>query len=250
MASKTRSFHIKQAWVKEKVPDTTLTCFEMDTRMHPEFQKNKESHNLFLTRPGSVTAIVSALFALGLAGCGNNDTSTAEQAPPTIVVAPPASPAATPTPPGSDTNAGPGGATGTNAALAEEINTKIVRNTQMTGSRVIAIVDDAGVATLNGFVQNQQQKALAAKAAQNTSGVTSVKNKLEIRPTGGTGKTPKPSLAPPTTNIIVVPSGSSNPPAAPPAPPASPAPGEGTTPAATPTPDPNATPLGGYTAPG
>lgn len=199
-----------------------------------------------LKRSSSVTMIIPAFFALALAGCGNNDTGTAGEAPTTVVVAPAPSattPTATPTPPGSDTNAGPGGATGTNAALAEEINTKIVRNTQMTGSRVTAIVDDAGVATLNGFVQNQQQKALAAKAAQNTSGVASVKNKLEIRPTGGTGKTPKPTPAPPTTNIIVVPGGNNSPTAAPPAP----APGTATTPAATP--DPDATPLGGYTAP-
>jgi len=74
----------------------------------------------------------------------------------------------------------------------------------MTGSRVTAVVDDAGVATLNGFVQNQQQKALAAKAAENTPGVVSVKNKLEIRPTGGAGKTPK-TPPPVQTKVIVVP---------------------------------------------
>jgi hypothetical protein len=117
----------------------------------------------------------------------------------------------------NDTNAGAGGATGTQTALADEISKTITRNTQMTGSRVNVVVDDAGVATLTGFTQNQQQKALAEKAAKNTAGVSLVVNKLDIRPTGGTGKAkPTPPPAGPQTQIIVVPGATA--PAAPPAP--------------------------------
>jgi hypothetical protein len=132
-------------------------------------------------------------------------------------------------------NAGPGGPTGTQAALADEVNKRIIRNPQMTGSRVNVVVDDIGVATLTGFTQNQQQKALAAKAAENTAGIVSVANKLEIRPTGGVGKAPKPTPSPSvTTHIIVVP----GPPAAAPAPrpSASPWEGGGESPAPAPTP--------------
>jgi hypothetical protein len=114
----------------------------------------------------------------------------------------------------NDTNAGPGGATGTQTALADEISKSITRNTQMTGSRVNVVVDSAGVATLTGFTQNQQQKALAEKAAKNTTGISVVSNKLEIRPTGGVGKA-APAPSGPKTQIIIVPGAA---PAAPQAP--------------------------------
>lgn len=108
-----------------------------------------------------------------------------------------------------NTNAGPGGATGTEVEIADEINKKIIRNPQMTGSRVNVVVDTGGMATLSGFTQNQQQKALALKAAKETAGVLDVKDKLEIRPTGGTGKTPKPAPQPQTTIVVVPQAGSS-----------------------------------------
>jgi hypothetical protein len=109
-----------------------------------------------------------------------------------------------------NTNAGPGGATGTETEIADEINKKIIRNPQMTGSRVNVVVDAAGMATISGFTQNQQQKALALKAAKETAGVLDVKDKLEIRPTGGTGKTPKPAPQQPQTTIVVVPQAGSS----------------------------------------
>ena len=152
----------------------------------------------------------TALFTCGIAaalmtGCGDKapDTSTTviNQAAPTAAAPAPAASGKVVT---NDTNAGPGGATGTQTALADTISRTITRNTQMTGSRVNVVVDSAGVATLTGFTQNQQQKALAEKAAKEAVGITSVSNKLEIRPTGGTGKA-TPAPAAPQTQIIVVP---------------------------------------------
>jgi hypothetical protein len=142
-----------------------------------------------------VVASTLSLAALAAAGCQNTD-STPPTNTTTIIHDAPASSARTvaaadgaASAQGSNTNAGPGGATGASSTTADAINTTIVRNTQMTGSRVTAVVDSAGTATLNGFVQNAQQKALAEKAAKDTPGVSGLKDKLEIRPTGGAGKT-------------------------------------------------------------
>jgi hypothetical protein len=200
---------------------------------HPKMSRNLDIDRL---RRWSLFAAGGAAFmALTAAGCGDDRSASETPAATTTVVsnsqptgttttttvttAP--SPAPTVPPITESVNAGPGGATGTQAELADEVNKRIIRNPQMTGSRVNVVVDDAGVATLTGFTQNQQQKALAAKAAENTTGVVSVVNKLEIRPTGGTGKAPKPAPTPaaPKTQIIVVP----GPPAAAPSPAPSPA---------------------------
>ena len=144
-----------------------------------------------------VAAMALSIVGLVAAGCTSNDT--ADNTPPaTTVIA--TAPGTTTTVSSSEhpaiiahstgTNAGPGGATGTMPMTADAINAAIVHNTQMTGSRVTAVVDNAGVATLTGFVQNAQQKALAEKTARDAAGINGVKNKLDIRPTGGTGKTP------------------------------------------------------------
>ena len=79
-----------------------------------------------------------------------------------------------------NTNAGPGTSNGTDTATADAVNTAIVHNKQMTGSRVEVVVTD-GVARLNGTVQDQQQKALAGTTASNTPGVSSVLNKTASR---------------------------------------------------------------------
>lgn len=171
----------------------------------------------------NLSLAVLGIACLGLAaGCAPKEP---EPSTTTTVVVPSstAPPASTTARTGSDTNAGPGGPSGTQSAIADEINKAIVRNTQMTGSRITAVVDDSGVATLTGTAQNEQQKALAEKAATGTTGVQSVKNKVVIAPTGGVGKTPKTPATPPTggsagntTTIIVQPgestSGTTNPP--------------------------------------
>ena len=167
-------------------------------------------------RPSFAAIGVLSLMALTAAGCNSTPDSAPLSRNTTIIV-----PARTGestvtsaempagTVPVSNTNAGPGGATGTQAGIADRINAAIVHNTQMTGSRVTALVDSSGVATLNGFVQNGQQKALAEKAARDTAGVSSLKDKLEIRPTGGAGKTK-------TVVLTALPDGSGAPATAPP----------------------------------
>ncbi len=153
-------------------------------------------------------AVVAAFLT---AGC-HDDTPPAP-----AVVTPPASSTTTVVPSGSvsapgavttapvpdtkiNTNAGPGGSTGTDAALADQINTAIVHNKQMTGSRV-EVVATAGVVTLNGTVQNQQQKGLAQTTAQNVPGVGSIKNKLMIVTTGGAK--PKPMVVTKTKTVVI-----------------------------------------------
>ena len=162
-------------------------------------------------------AVFAAAFLGVLGGCSSNNAADESSAPPaasttTVVTSTPdaSTTATTTTTPGTpprneNTNAGPGGATGTETALADEINKKIIRNPQMTGSRVTAVVDASGVAVLTGFTQNRQQKALAEKSARDTVGVSSVNNKIEIRPTGGARRTVRTPPPAPKTTVIVVP---------------------------------------------
>lgn len=159
-----------------------------------------------MKRMSLIAVTGAALAAFGVAGCGDND---ADEPSTTVVTTAPGSATVGTTevgrtPQTNNTNAGPGGATGAYDTIADAVNDKIRTNTQMTGSRITAVADAAGVVTLTGTAQNPQQKALAERAARNTAGVTSVKNKVEIRPTGGAGKTPPP---PPVTKtkVIVVP---------------------------------------------
>ena len=174
--------------------------------------------------------LVGAAALLPLAGCGSEEAD--EGSTTTVVTTTPDATTTTTTggttviaekPPTNNVNAGPGSEAGTDEATTKAVKEAIYANKQMTGSRIEVVVT-GGVATLTGIVQNQQQKALAAKAATNTSGVIDVKNKIEIRPTGG-AKSPKPKAPAPATRteVIVVP--------APAAPPAEPAPTEPVTPA-------------------
>jgi len=165
-----------------------------------------------LTRFSSRTAAagISALIAAALlAGC-HDDTpppsSTVVNTPPasTTTVAPGGAATTAPmTTPDTkiNVNAGPGGSTGTDAALADQVNTAIVHNKQMTGSRVEAVAS-GGTVTLTGQVQNQQQKALAEKTASQVPGVSSdIKNKLIIVSTGGAK--PKPKVVTKTKTIVI-----------------------------------------------
>ena len=152
--------------------------------------------------PGA--ALGGLLAALAVSGCSNNQpatpptntvVTTTPSAPPTTTttVTPGGTTTATANPNGPDTkintNAGPGTSNGTDVDTAEAIKKAIVDNNQMTGSRVEPVVT-GGVARLNGTVQNQQQKALAATTASKTPGVSSVINKLQIVATGGAHATP------------------------------------------------------------
>lgn len=159
---------------------------------------------LFLKRFAGAAAC-AALAVMTLAGCGHDETppanttvvnpTPAPMAPSTTTttVVPGASSTTTMAGPDTkvNTNAGPGTSNGTDTALSDAVNTAIVHNKQMTGSRV-EVLATAGVVTLNGQVQNQQQKALAETTASKTPGVSSVKNKLIIVTTGGAK--PKPVI--------------------------------------------------------
>ena len=142
-------------------------------------------------------AVCGLLAAIAVVGCSNNEpatpptntvVNTAPAPSSTTVVTPGAATTTTTTPGGPDTkintNAGPGTSNGTDVDTAEAIKKAIVDNNQMTGSRVEPVVT-GGVARLNGTVQNQQQKALAATTAAKVPGVSQVMNKLQIVATGG-----------------------------------------------------------------
>ncbi len=165
----------------------------------------------FFPRPGRTVAVTAGalLAALLMAGCHDDNppaNTVVTTPPPAPVVAAPSGttttmggPAATPDTK-INTNAGAGTSNGTDTATADQINTAIVHNKQMTGSRVEPVVT-AGVATLNGQVQNQQQKALAESTARQVAGVSSIKNKLIIVTTGGAK--PKPMVVTKTKTVYV-----------------------------------------------
>jgi hypothetical protein len=180
------------------------------TRNHAPITCNSRVERLRIAALFAAGGAALATLSLGAVGCGDRSAdegtstttvvSNAEPGTTTVTTSTAPSPAASVPATTESVNAGPGDANGTQAKLADDINTRIIRNPQMTGSRVNVVVDDAGTATLTGFTQNQQQKALAAKAAEDTSGVVSVKNKIEIRPTGGVKPPP-----PPAPKVIVAP---------------------------------------------
>jgi hypothetical protein len=139
------------------------------------------------------------------AGCSNDR----DQTPPTVVTTTAPAPQPTTTyvgpvagqvnpgavPQTNNTNAGPGGPTGTD--LGDQITREIHTNAQMTGSRITAVSTVDGTVRLTGQAQDQQQKALAAKTAKNEPGTTSVIDKIQIVPTGGV----KEAAAPPKVII-------------------------------------------------
>ena len=151
------------------------------------------------------TAICVAAAGWLTAGCNSDRdqtpptvvTTTAPAPPPsTTYVGPTTPPMAgqvnpTAVPQTNNTNAGPGGPTGTE--LGDRITREIHTNAQMTGSRITAVSTVDGTVRLTGRAQNQQQRALAAKTAKNEPGTTSVIDKIQIVPTGGI----KTAAAPP-----------------------------------------------------
>jgi len=141
---------------------------------------------------GRMLMALGAAIALGT-GCANRQQA---ETPPTVIQTAPAPPVAqppatvattTPTPvttvPTNNTNAGPGGATG--SALGDAVTRQIHTNAQMTGSRVTAVSTAEGTVRLTGMAQNRQQKALAERVARDQPGVLHVVDKIEIVPTGG-----------------------------------------------------------------
>ncbi len=186
--------------------------------MFPIFRKRA----LLVTAGGAMAALMAA-------GCSHQDDAPPPQVnTTTTVLPPPAAPGAatTTTLPGTtntvtrtkvtpstnNTNAGSGGATGSQTGVADAVNKAIHNNAQMTGSRVTAVVNASGEARLTGTAQNPQQKGLAESTARQTPGVSTVINKIEIVPTGGMKSSASPA-APAKTKIIVVHDKASAPPA-------------------------------------
>lgn len=173
---------------------------------------------LFSKPRGVLLAAGSALAMLAAAGCSHDDnpppavnTTTTVTAPATVPGTVTTTPGTTVVAPGTtvvghstnNTNAGAGGATGTDTTTADAVNKAIHNNAQMTGSRVTAVVQ-SGVARLTGTAQNQQQKGLAETTARQTSGVSSVVNKIEIVPTGGVkSASPKPVVQTKIKTVVV-----------------------------------------------
>jgi len=160
-------------------------------------------------------SLASLGLVIVLSGCSNNDQAqTPPTAPPsTTIVTTPAPPGPTTTvvagtnpdgtPQTNNTNAGSGGATGND--IGQHVTDAIHTNAQMTGSRVTAVADPGGTIRLTGTAQNQQQKALAESTARQTSGVSSVVNKIEIVPTGGVHHVAsKPTVIQKTTKVYVI----------------------------------------------
>ncbi len=180
--------------------------------MFPIFKKRAS----LITAGGTMAALIAA-------GCSHqNDTpvvttppaqvstttnitppATAPGASTTTVVAGPTKTVTTGDASTNNTNAGAGGATGTQTAVADAVNKAIHNNAQMTGSRITAVVSASGAARLTGTAQNRQQKGLAESTARQTPGVSSVINKIEIVPTGGAKSAASPA-GPSKTKIIVV----------------------------------------------
>jgi len=174
--------------------------------MFPIFKKRA----LLITAGGAMATLLAA-------GCSHQDETPPAQVNTTTNVTPPAAAPGAPgntvvvpgatntvtrtsvTPSTNNTNAGSGGATGSQTAVADAVNKAIHNNAQMTGSRVTAVVNASGEARLTGTAQNAQQKGLAESTTRQTSGVSSVINKIEIVPTGGAK-----SAATTKTKIVVV----------------------------------------------
>lgn len=67
----------------------------------------------------------------------------------------------------------------TDSTTTAMVKSKLLADTQTSGSQ-IKVVTTNGVTTLSGKVDTAQEKKLAEKIAQNTMGVKSVRNKLEV----------------------------------------------------------------------
>ena len=68
--------------------------------------------------------------------------------------------------------------------LSKKIENSLMADPKMKGSEIHVEVDSKGVATLSGNVRSEEQKQMAEKTAKETEGVTSVRNKLEVKPEG------------------------------------------------------------------
>jgi hypothetical protein len=129
----------------------------------------------FVTRRYLPLAVLTGFLIVG-SGCKSNSPQTAEQTPP------PAAPAAQPAPPPARDDQQIGG----------DIQAKITGESALTGQNIQVTVAN-GVATLNGKVDNDASRALAAADSASVDGVRTVVNNLVVAP----ARAAKPAPAPP-----------------------------------------------------
>lgn len=68
------------------------------------------------------------------------------------------------------------------AALTSRVKTEIAKNAGMGEAAAINVDTYRGVVSLAGFVDNEEQARKAVEIASKVSGVTSVKNNLQVKP--------------------------------------------------------------------
>lgn len=70
------------------------------------------------------------------------------------------------------------------ASITARVKTEIAQTQGMSEAAAINVDTYRGVVSLAGFVDNETQARKAVEAARNVPGVTSVKNNLQIKPSG------------------------------------------------------------------
>ena len=86
-------------------------------------------------------------------------------------------------------------ATADDSALTSSVQTQLSSDGSLTGLPIQAAVQD-GIATLNGTVNNDAQRELAARDASGVTGVRTVVNNLTVQTASASISTPAPAPAP------------------------------------------------------
>ena len=130
----------------------------------------------FVTRRSIPFAVLAGFLVLG-SGCKSNPSPSAEQAAPAATQA--AQPAPAPAPVRDDQQIG------------SDIQAKITGESALTGQNIQVTVAN-GVATLNGKVDNDASRALAAADSATVDGVRTVVNNLVVAPVRAVKPPPPP----------------------------------------------------------
>jgi hypothetical protein len=154
----------------------------------------------FVTRRSIPLVVLTGLLVLG-SGCKSNPPQSAEQTPP---------PATQPAPPPVRDD----------QQIGADIQAKITGESALTGQNIQVTVANA-VATLNGKVDNDASRALAAADSASVDGVRTVVNNLVVAPSRA-AKPPAPAPKPERRHKQVVAQNEPPPPPPPPPPAAAP----------------------------
>jgi hypothetical protein len=187
-------------------------CQPVDVSLRPNDEQANQSFELrfspmrtdFVTRRSIPVAALAGLLVLG-SGCKSNPAPSAQQA------APAATQAAQPAPaPVRD-----------DQQIGSDIQGKITAESALAGQNIQVTVAN-GVATLNGKVDNDASRALAAADSASVDGVRTVVNNLVVAPVRAAKPEPAPKPKPERRHKQVV--AENTPPPPPPPPPAAAAP--------------------------